>query len=180
MFLKPTTETPVDSFSIQQCDLAYVLWSSISLYVTREILRRSLVFLFPWSRLTPTPLHFSLISLQWEGQFIKQIGMEMLWLKWEWRIHMLPAPHQHSPVSAPNSEEHGLKTMSLDFQAESSKSSVAPSIYVHCHYLESLSELDLSLLFTRSSESVVVLVILTATVDHAHPQTGCPVVPGPS
>lgn len=46
---------------------------------------------------------------------------------------------------------------------------MAPSTSGHCHYLEPLSELDSSLLFT-SPESTVALVIPTATVGHTIPK----------
>lgn len=53
-------------------------------------------------------------------------------------------------------------------------------MYGHCHYPGSFYEPGQSLVFTRSAESLVALVIPTATVGHAHPQTGCPVVLGPA
>ena len=56
--------------------------------------------------------------------------------------------------------------------------SVASSLYVSVTTWN-LSEWGPSLLFAKSSESMVALVIPRAIVGHAHPETGCSIVPGP-
>lgn len=152
-----------------------MLWSAISLYVKLEISRTSIVFLLLSSGLTPSPPFF--ISKSSVGMAVYKTEMEMLWSGSGGLPPLTPlpppTPHCPSPINAPSSKRHGLKTMS---HAMIFRSNLL-SLQLLCHHLESLSELGL---FAGCSESMVALVIPTSAAGHAHPQTDCTVVHGPS